>query len=281
MPIANTISIEESGGVSFLLIDNPLCSAKISLYGGHLLSYVPKSDGRERLWLSPMAYLNGERPIRGGVPVCWPWFSDNHGKQKGELPSHGYLRTQTWKVTESDESEKGTRVVLSPTFTRGTGFEYDCSVQLEFVLGDVCSITLRTSNTGVVAFTFNCALHTYFNVPNIDKASLLGLTGDYKDKTDNWAVKPTPSPYRFSGETDRIHLSPCPRVSILDNDEFLTDVESRGHDSIVVWNPWHGAASIGDMDAFGYKHMVCVETAYTGGKELQPGETHSLTQIIG
>jgi glucose-6-phosphate 1-epimerase len=275
-----SLQVSESNGLTFLEVDNHLGSAKISLFGGHVLSFIPKKDGQERLWVSPHAYLNGERPIRGGIPVCWPWFSDDHGKAKGELPAHGFLRTQVWQLTSSSEDETGTHITLAPSFTRAEGFEHDCAVTLSITVGDTLSVSLITENTGVVPFTYNCALHSYFHVDHIQAVRLEGITGDYKDKLDDWAIKPTPELYTFTGETDRIHMSAVEKASIVVNDTPFTDVGSKGHDSLVVWNPWQGAASISDMDPFGYKHMVCVESSITQGKTLQPSESHAMVQTI-
>lgn len=280
MTLVDSITVSEAGGLTFLDIENDLASAKISLFGGHVLSYIPKSDNQERLWLSPHAYLNGERPIRGGIPVCWPWFSDDHGKEKGELPSHGFLRTQTWKIVSTEETGEATHIVLAPSFTRAEGFEYDCEVTLSVTVGASLTVTLATKNTGVVPFEYNCALHTYFQVDHIQKTALTGIAGQYKDKTQNWAVKETPSPYTFHQETDRIHLAAIAETYIEVEGNDFTQVSSQGNDSLVVWNPWQGAASISDMDAFGYKHMVCVESAITGGKTLAPQAEHTLIQRL-
>lgn len=278
--MADSVRVSESNGLTFLHVENPLASAKISLFGGHILSYIPKSDGQERLWLSPHAFLNGERPIRGGIPVCWPWFSDDHGKQKGELPSHGFLRTQVWQLTSSIEDENGTHLILTPSFSRAEGFEYDCEVTLKVSVGEHLTVNLSTENKGVVPFTFNCALHTYFHVDDIHNTELKGISGQYKDKTQNWALEDTPSPYTFSQQTDRIHLSAVKQTDVVVNGKTFTKVVSNGNDSLVVWNPWQEAASISDMDPFGYKHMICVETSMTGGHDLAPGQVHELIQQV-
>ena len=93
-------------------------------------------------------------------------------------------------------------------------------------------------------------------------------------------MKETPSPYTFHQETDRIHLAAIAETYIEVEGNDFTQVSSQGNDSLVVWNPWQGAASISDMDAFGYKHMVCVESAITGGKTLAPQAEHTLIQRV-
>lgn len=278
-PVAS-VSLSESNGLSFVNIENEFASAKISLFGGHVLSFIPAADNKERLWVSPHAYLNGERPIRGGIPICWPWFANDHGRDDGELPSHGFLRTQVWKLVNSTEDSKGTTVELAPSFTRAEGFEYDCSVTLRVHVGENLQVSLETENTGVIPFSFNTALHTYFHVENIKHTELKGISGDYKDKLDDWAVKPTPAPYTIDAETDRIHLSAVKQTTIAVDDKDFTEVLSQGNDSLVVWNPWQSAASISDMDPFGYNHMVCVESSVTKGLELAPGEKAELVQTV-
>ncbi|MCW8092072.1 D-hexose-6-phosphate mutarotase [Alteromonas sp. ASW11-130] len=280
MSIAPSITIQETSGITFLNVDNTFAIAQISLYGGHVLSYIPKSDNIERLWLSPHAHMSGEKPIRGGIPICWPWFSDDHGREKGELPAHGFLRSQVWQLKSSEDTDKGTVVLLTPTFSRADGFEYDCEVILEIIVGESLTVNLSTRNTGIVPFTFNTAFHSYFEVPDINHIELRGLQGSYRDKTDSFSIKDTPEPYRFNQETDRIHDHAAKEISLFNKDKKLTQIHSSGHDSVVVWNPWQSAASISDMDAFGFKQMICVETAITSGKEVLPDECHILTQVI-
>jgi glucose-6-phosphate 1-epimerase len=281
MLMTPNITLDDSGSIPFLLIDNSLASCKVSLFGGHVISYIPKHDNRERLWMSPHAYLNGQRPIRGGIPVCWPWFSDDHGKAKGELPSHGFLRTQLWTLINSSQNSTGETVLqLAPTQVSGPGFPYKAEVTLTITVGTSLSVALTTTNNDTTPFSFNTALHTYFDVSDITKVALTGVYGDYKDKTDNWAIKPSPQPYTFTQETDRIHLAPIAEVSIMESEQLVTQIESIGNDSLVVWNPWQSAANIHDMDAFGFKHMLCVETSLTLGHTLVPSASHTLTQII-
>lgn len=276
-----SIRTEEKEDITFLYIENDSAKCKLSLYGGHVMSFIPKSDNRDRLWLSPLAFLNGDRPIRGGIPLCWPWFSDDHGREKGELPSHGFLRTQQWHLTSSDCDGKVTTVTLAPQKTTGKGFDVSCDVYLHLTIADTLTVVLETINTDSKPFKLNCALHTYFAVSNIKQVELEGLSGDYKDKLEDWAIKPTPEPYLFSEETDRIHLNAPELLKIKDDGAIRTTIKSQNHDSIVVWNPWQGAASISDMDAFGYRQMLCVETAVTQGLTLEPGAIHQLTQQIG
>jgi len=279
MTVSTFVQESQRGDLTTLIVDNALGRAEIALFGAHILSFTPHHDNRQRLWLSPHADFSGKKPIRGGVPLCWPWFSNDHGREVGELPAHGFLRNQVWQLTDTQHEDDATTITLTPSFTSAEGFDFAVEVKLTVTVGRELTVALTTTNTDTSAFTFNAALHTYFNVDNIAEATLEGLTGVYKDKVANWTEIDTPTPYRFSGETDRIHLVAAEQTTIAMN-ESATHIKHHGHDSIVVWNPWGSAASISDMDAFGYKHMLCVETAITQGAELEPGQSRTLTQII-
>jgi len=264
--------------VTLLNIHNEHASAQVSLFGGQVLSFRPHRDGRERLYLSKLARLDGSKSIRGGIPVCWPWFGLH--KEGSSLPAHGYMRVRQWQLIDLVESVEGTVLVLKAGDTSGAGFTGNAELELHISIGSQLRLELFTRNTGSEPFPLSCALHTYFAVENIMATTLDGLTGTYSDKTRNWAHLETPKPYAFSGETDRIHLVASTTVSI-DEPQCNTTVKSGGHDSIVVWNPWSACAgNFPDMEADDYIRMLCVETALTKGFTLAPGRTHLLVQII-
>ena len=261
--------------VETLEIDNAHASACISLWGAQLLSFTPKQDGRERLFMSKKIVLDGSRSLRAGVPVCWPWFA-----QKADYQKHGLVRTQNWQVLSTTDTADYTEIVLTPNTTAGYGFDGTADLTLTIQVGERLSITLKTTNTGGSPFEFNAALHTYFAVDDINLVELTGLSGTYSDKTRDWAMLETPEPYHFTEETDRIHLNPVKKVTIIEP-TAETVVESGGHDSVVVWNPWaENAANMPDMQPDAYRKMLCVESAVTQGKTLQPSESHSLKQVI-
>lgn len=269
----------QRGEIDTLVVDNQLGQMEIALFGAHILSYTPHKDGRERLWVSPHAFFNGTKPIRGGIPLCWPWFSDNHGKASGELPSHGFLRSQIWQLKQIEQIDQQTRLTLQPSFSTGPGFDHNNEVSLIVTVGEQLTVELTTTNLEGNAINFNAALHSYFHVDDIGKTELFDITGSYIDKLQSWRELVTPTPYGFTTEIDRIHLTQDPQTTIVFNGD-KTVVKHVGHDSIVVWNPWSGCASMADMDPFAYKRMVCVETAITQNHTLAPNESHTLTQII-
>ncbi|MGK0338313.1 MAG: glucose-6-phosphate 1-epimerase [Candidatus Azotimanducaceae bacterium] len=317
MQLSNSVELQSaSNQVDILVIDNDLAKAQISLHGGHILSFKPKSDNRERLWVSQVAVLDGTKPIRGGIPICWPWFGAHPSKaepskadlskadlSKADLskdrPAHGYVRTQQWHLIDCVDSDIGTVITLKPESAVNPGFdvegEDDVDLQLMVSIGHKLEVQLTTKNTGAKAFKFGGALHSYFNVEDIRQTQLHGLSGDYLDKTLSFSKRDssnrdssdkisfpitTPENYRFQKETDNIHLTLEKHFTVR-TASFSIDVESQGHDSIVVWNPWiEKSIAMADMQDGGYQSMLCVEAAITQGVILAPNEQHTLTQII-
>jgi glucose-6-phosphate 1-epimerase len=262
-----------------LVIDNAFATAKVSLFGAQVLQYCPKHDGRERLFLSSKAKLDGSKSVRGGIPICWPWFGAYKGAETG-MPAHGYARTRQWELVSSEESAAGTTLQLQLADCSGPGFNGSARLQLTLIIGHQLQIKLTTLNTGPQAFPLSAALHTYFSVSNIQQTELDGLCGTYSDKTRDWAHLPTPTPYRFREETDRIHLHAAPTVTICEQ-AGKTRIDSTGHDSIVVWNPWQtGSAAFTDLQATDYQHFLCVETTLTQGYVLAAGQEHCLKLTV-
>ena len=284
MLLANSCSIITRDKVQILQVDNIFAVAEIALLGGQLLSFTPKHDQQERIWLSKAAVMDGKQAIRGGVPVCWPWFGDHEIKQQHpdntDFPSHGYVRTQQWHIVTTSDSEVGTQIVLQPLNSQGAGFSGEVELTLILDINQQCSMQLLTTNIGQESFSYRCALHSYFAVNNINDCSVTGLSGNYLDKTRGMQRFDTPTHYRFEEETDRVHLCQPSKVLIKEGNKTI-EVQSKGHDSIVVWNPWQDKSiSMKDMENDGYLTMLCVETAITQGQVVEAGQTHILQQIV-
>ena len=268
--------------VTTVTIENHYSAIVLSLFGGHLLSFTPKKDQRERLWVSPKAQFDKRKPIRGGIPVCWPWFAaapQEFTKELGDIPAHGYARTCDWKIVEIQESVDNTCVILTPQLETSKNLIPLLKLELEIVLAETLTVRLRTTNVGPER-SFYAALHSYFAISEIRDTRLIGLDSQYIDKLRNSIQLPAPSPYTFVGETDRIHLSDTPCVTIQSKHD-TTVINSKGHDSLIVWNPWQERClEMADMNEDSYLTMLCVETARTQANSLATGETHVLEQVI-
>jgi glucose-6-phosphate 1-epimerase len=257
--------------------------ALVALHGAQVLNWTQGGDGL--LWLSPVARIRDGKGIRGGIPVCWPWFADH--PTDASKPAHGFVRHRAWSVTSTHATADGVSITLATTTTDADQalWPHSAEALVTVTLGEALTVALKTRNTGTDPFPLTEALHTYFRVSDISNVSVMGLEGlVYLDKLEGFATKQQPGPIRFAGEVDRIYIGKTSPITIFDNGPNRRIViESAGSSSAVVWNPWTAkTARLGDMgspDAF--RQMLCVETANAGDDivTLGPGETHALGAV--
>jgi glucose-6-phosphate 1-epimerase len=261
--------------------------ALVSLKGAQLLSYAPAGQ-QDLLWLSPAARLGDVTPIRGGIPVCWPWFASHPTDRK--KPIHGFVRNVLWDVAAVDVLDKGARVRIRFEFVTGvqqrTVWPHEALVTLTVDVGAQLALSLETLNTGGQAFALTQALHAYFRVGDITRTAVLGLDRTiYLDKLQNFARKRQTGPVVFDGEVDRIYVDTVKTMVIRDTERDLRiAVNKQGSSSTVVWNPGpQRSAQLGDMGPEGWRRMVCVETANAGDDVIRvdPGGRHVLGAIYG
>lgn len=272
---------EESRGGVIIEVNNHHASATIAMQGAHLMRFQP--GGEEPLiWLSPDAQLAEGKSIRGGVPVCWPWFgahvSDN------SLPAHGFARTVPWRLNQVQQLPDGaTRLEFELIQTTATLSQWPlaCSVRNIITIGKSLKLELVTTNLDREPIVIGEALHTYFHVGDVKRVSVNGLEGrDYLDKVRDFARASQTGPIRFRDEVDRIYLEAPATTEIRDpslNRRIV--IRSQGSHSTVVWNPWsEKSAKMGDMGESGYLNMLCVETANAAQDTvtLAPGAQHRL-----
>lgn len=281
MQLPASVSIEKHNENTVLVIDNELASAKISLFGAHVFSFIPKHDEVERLWLSPLTKTDASENIRGGTPVCWPWFASQFPNNDDSLPAHGFARSQEWELVSAKDIDSHTLLIFNCPNTSQKGFEYESSLTLEVLVGAQLRLTLITQNTGDVTYDFTAALHTYFAVDNINNVEIHGVDGHCLDKNRGMNQFDAPKEYRIQAPNDCIHFSSNARLLIEQTPGAAISVNAAGHDSIVIWNPWETAKDIANVPDEGYKHFLCIESAVTQGKSLAPNQSHSLVQTIG
>ena len=269
-------------GFTYIEINNAKAHATISTYSGQVLSYRPKSQKDDLLFVSDKAYYESGKAIKGGIPVCWPWFGadpDDLGR-----PAHGFVRNRQWEVSGSESLADGsTKVVLGLVDSEETRniWPHPFKLNIEITVGDSLGVALVTHNNGDESVTISQALHTYFYVGDIGKVSVLGLDGvEYLDKVDDFAEKTQSGPVTINGEVDRIYKGVSGELVI--EDESLgrkIRIASTGCSTAVVWNPWSEiAASMGDLNDDDYRKMICVETANAGPEtvEVPAGSSYRL-----
>ena len=272
-------------GFTYIEINNAKAHATISTYSGQVLSYRPKTQKDDLLFVSDKAYYESGKAIKGGIPVCWPWFGadpDDLGR-----PAHGFVRNRQWEVSGSESLADGsTKVILELADSEETRkiWPHPFKLNIEITVGDSLGVALVTHNNGDKNVTISQALHTYFYVGDIGKVSVLGLDGvEYLDKVDDFDEKTQSGPVTINGEVDRIYKGVSGELVI--EDESLgrkIRIASTGCSTAVVWNPWSEiAASMGDLDDDDYRKMICVETANAGPEtvEVAAGNSYRLEAV--
>ncbi len=271
------VSLDTSSPVHRLQVKHPKATATISLLGGQLLSFTPKGK-QDLIWLSLSSDLSGARSIRGGAPICWPWFGP--AKVEGE-PQHGYVRNLLWQVSDIKETDHHVTIELvapvAPLLEKGI----HAQIKVRYIIDDELDVSLITYNLHNKVFEFSQAIHSYFLVDDIERVKIAGLgKSEYLDKVSG-SPGLQEGEVTIAGETDRIYHTREPVVVIRDGSRTI-ELRSSGHDSIVVWNPWADkAAEMMDFDDQGYRKMVCVETANTVPHAMLPGSVSVISQRIG
>lgn len=274
--------IEAEGGLPFILIKNSSAKAKISLFGGQVLSFQPVERHENLLFLSKLANYDGKKAIRGGVPVCWPWFGDDpDGLGR---PSHGFARHSLWQVASTQTiNDFATRVILQllPTPTSIAMWPYAFELKLEITIADTLTLELVTRNKGDKLFTISQALHAYFNIGDISRVQILGLENKrYFDKLDEGKQKQQLGALKVSEEVDRIYTEVQNRLSI--DDPILgrqIKIVTTGSKTSVVWNPWaQTCAKMADLEPDDYQRFICVEASKVEPDLIMvaPGEEHRM-----
>ncbi|MCK5729341.1 MAG: D-hexose-6-phosphate mutarotase [Methylococcales bacterium] len=277
--------VEGKNGLPFIQVENQKASALISIYAGQVLSYQPVAESEDLLFISNNAYFIDGKAIKGGVPICWPWFGGASTKEGEKLPDHGFVRDNFWTVSSCDTLENGdTKIKL--TFTSSTTthklWSYPFHLSLDIIIGDSLTLDLITKNTGDQCFSITEALHTYFKVANIQKIDILGLEKtNYLDKGNHFTPSFQTESIKISKATDHIYTDIKHNIRIIDPVlKRKITITSSGNKNVVVWNPWQaGSHAIADLRDEDYQHFICVEIANTESKkiEIKPNHHHRLT----
>ena len=273
-------------------------TAVVAMQGAQVLSFCHHALG-EVLWLSPIARLGTGKAVRGGIPICWPWFGP-HPEGISAAPAHGFVRAQPWSVEEARGDEHEAHIILSfevDPEVIGAIWPHATKLKLCVRLAETLQMSLTTENagatstgamntgamnTGATSFNLTQALHTYLRVQAIEDVRVNGLEDrDYIDQLQHGSVHRSADPIVITGETDRIYQNTTDTVSVHDHaGGRIIKIAKGGSHSTVVWNPWiEKSARLGDMGEEGYRHMLCVETANAGRDvvTLHTGERHTLS----
>jgi glucose-6-phosphate 1-epimerase len=267
-----------SGGFPIIHVNNKNAFAVISVYGAQILSFLPRDEQVDMLFLSNKAVYEEGKAIRGGIPVCWPWFGpDPKGLQR---PNHGFVRNQLWTLSETATTDTETKISLQFTERQNNEktWKLPFRLNLEINISKILTLQLITRNTGDKPFSVTQAFQSYFNVGDIRKAQILGLEGcSYFDKLDQGREKIQTGIVSIAEEVDRIYENIENHLVLLDPVHHRrVKIKSDNCRTGVVWNPWQN--KMADLAEEDYQRFVCVETGNMAFDVVQvpPGEQVSL-----
>lgn len=272
--------------MQILTLTTPQATATISLYGGQVMSFIPAGQP-DILWRTTPQFLQaaqaGGKALRGGVPLCWPWFRGHPTVAKA--PSHGLGRLSLWQVEEQTPNTATLSLTLDGT---NEAFPHKVKGTLKVTLTDKLDVALSTTNMGDAAFPLQQALHTYLNVGNVSQVKVHGLQGATRIHiTPGKVEEPLTAPLTINAEVEHLFSPVNGTIRVDDPANARTIcVANRGGDEAVVWNPWVEKAKGLDMDPESYTQMLCVEAANAnlgpvqGELTLAPGQTHTLATTL-
>jgi D-hexose-6-phosphate mutarotase len=270
------------GNLERIRISTDLASAEIYLHGAHVTHFQPRDSAHPVLWMSKSSVFRSEKAIRGGVPICFPWFGPK--ADDPNAPAHGFARTRQWKIESAEPGRATLRLESDESTKRWWNAEF--VARYVVTVGEQLSMQLNVQNVERDRIRFEAALHSYFVMGSAQRTEVRGLEGaTYLDRLQpGQTFRQDDQPIRFCGETDRTYINTDSATTIVDpvlkRRITIRKIDSK---STVVWNPWIAKAKA--MVDFGddeWRGMLCIETANVGPNaiELEPGQQHSMAAII-
>lgn len=285
------VQLQRRGELDLLAIRHPAFQADLLLQGAQLLSFAPSGES-DWLWLSEQARYQRGQSVRGGIPVCWPWFGaplknppqvQQHLQHGAAAAAHGFARTLNWQLTALHEACDHLRLTLSLPASVQPHWQGRLTAGLTFELSaHTLTLTLTTRNDDQQPLSFTQALHTYLPTADIHHTRLHGLHQQpYVDTLRDWQTCIQTGDVRFDGETDRIYTS-SGTLTLISPGQRRTLCAS-GSRSTVVWNPWIAKSTrLSQFASTAWQRMLCVETANAldDAITLAAGASHSLSLTL-
>jgi glucose-6-phosphate 1-epimerase len=276
-------------GLEVVELESSASTCSVALHGAQVLSFAPRG-GRDWLWVSEKARWSIGSALRGGIPICFPWFGP-HPTEPG-FPAHGFARTRAWRLVGVDEVVGGRlRAVFElradePTSPTWQLFPHPFRARHTVIAGDDLELSFEVGNDGDVPFAFEVALHSYFAVSDVAAISVVGLAGStFVDKVAGGERRREgDQPIRIVGEVDRVYASAGPVTLIDPGRAGGLRLQTSGAASTVVWNPGpEKARALSDLDPDGFERFVCLEAGNVGDGRisLPPGARALLSVRIG
>jgi len=272
------------GGFPCVRVTTPRASGEVYLHGAHVTSWQP-AGAEEVLFLSSKSRWQDGSAIRGGVPICFPWFSNR--AEDPHSPAHGLVRAKSWQLEGITHADHDVTIALSTSADASTRKTWPGDFHLLFCVtfGEQLRLELIVTNHGAYSFRFEEALHSYYRVGNVESARLRGLNGvAYIDKTAAGREKHQHGDLLLAAESDRIYRKTLASIEIddpaLHRRLLVAKEDSR---DTVLWNPWsEKAKAMTDLGPNEWRQFVCVETCNIGDHSisLEPAQTHTMAALI-
>jgi len=271
---------KHANGLDYVEVNTALCQARIFLQGAQIDYFQPVGKP-PLLWVSSADDYQPGNGIRGGVPVCWPWFGMS---SEANFPQHGFARTRIWALESVEMRNQlvDLRFSLKISEQDKIYWPHNTQVSVLFTLGDTLSITLVNTNLGDETVTLTQALHSYFPIEDICQLKASGFSGSKYIEFAEGPYPQTTDEVRFDRETDRVYTDLGP-VQLLHTPQGIIEVSRENSQSAVLWNPWiEKSQRLGRFNPEDYLTMVCLEAANVLEDKvvLAPGESHSLVTHI-
>ncbi len=251
-------TLKTKNELEYIEVSNKLSSIKIALQGAHIFDFRVK--GKEPLlFLSDTSHFKVGKAIRGGVPICWPWFGAH--PSDSSLPNHGFARISLWTHVKTEEIDKShTKIILELKSSEETLklWPHNFELQLEILMSDRLELSLITNNTGSEPFVITQALHTYLLIEDITTVCIEGLDRTkYYDKLTDTYNNPQKGKLCFGSEIDRVYENVIKPLTVKD-----VEIQTIGSNTVVVWNPGMDFKN-NFSDLSDYRTMLCIESANT------------------
>ncbi len=270
-------------GLEVVEVETAASTAAVALHGAQVLGFAPRGQG-DWLWVSRRARWAPGAALRGGIPICFPWFGA-HPTQP-TFPAHGFARTRAWRLANARAVAGEVELQLALTSDGETLklFPYPFEARLTVTIGAGLSLALEVANPGAAPFTFEAALHAYFAVSDIAALAVDGLAGRaYADKVTGTSRRDAEGPLRISGEVDRVYDSAGPVTLTDETGGRRLRIQAASAGATVVWNPGPvKAAQLSDLAPEDFRRFVCVESGAIGVHRIAvpAGRTGALSVAI-
>ncbi|MGO9336450.1 MAG: D-hexose-6-phosphate mutarotase [Terracidiphilus sp.] len=278
--------VSGNGGLAKVRVTTPLASAEVYLHGAQVTSWQPAA-AEEAIFLSEHSHWQDGRAIRGGIPICFPWFrakADNP-----QAPAHGVVRTKEWQLDSVTAKQDGSVIVTCSTASDDSTrrwWPHEFRLLHRVTVGRILHLELTATNHGTASFIFEEALHTYFRVGDAEAVRIRGLDQvAYLDNTDGNREKVQSGDVAFAAPTDNAYINTHGALELIDPTlHRILRTAKENSATTVVWNPWQqGAASLADLGKDEWRQMTCVEASniLRAAVSLAPGEQHTMVATIG